>query len=577
MDKPPSAGPSSDSLPSEVKLLKDVISCRTCDFFWQAGSRYDPFPGFNWTEDYPQAMQDFSGYPDDAEYWADGLSMPPSIHPPTVLEGCRKAPIMTVGLNPKLHAQLVNPAAGAWCYPQFYDEEGQVQANRYAYYHRYKTIYQESFDLDFMRNNLQEAGKFTADRDGWLLSAERVVPDEGSQLRQIKIKFLYDRDDTAREFTLEWQDGEHYILFFWPNSEIIPTGVPQFRAGEILAGKIDLQQQKPAKISRDLNGYYERMLPILDELTFMAGMKLKGAKLKIGEDVCQIDMISCASPGWGVKYDLKGETAATVEQNCISMHRDKGWTIKQYLQTQPAVLIFVSLHALALFHRSMHRSFPRDFNERFFTGPGELKPGLNAFRLLRACNENPWFINIDEEIDGQKLHFSSRLLVVPHFSTQENYLPQVRFPLAEEGSTDPYQSYKKRHPYAAQLLESGQPLYPVVMKRVNPHKNGTAVWLLGMDDPIQSILGTQAWGDLIDSPWYVDPNRMAAEVLMQELNAENLHFNHASGHLERNQGGCSFCDNALWKFPGGCTYNQGQEASLSASHLQELAKRLIGG
>jgi hypothetical protein len=50
------------------------------------------------------------------------------------MDGCRKAPIMTIGINPNLTAFAPGRAGASWCYPDFSDASGGDAATKYAYY-----------------------------------------------------------------------------------------------------------------------------------------------------------------------------------------------------------------------------------------------------------------------------------------------------------------------------------------------------------------------------------------------------------------------------------------------------------
>lgn len=585
MENPPSNDTSPPPIPLEVQLVNQTISCQICPYFWEAPSMYGPFPGFNWKEDYPAEMRSFSGFPGEATDWMEGMSQAPAIHRPEVMDGCRKAPIMTIGINPNLTAYQLNSAAAAWAYPQFRDREGNLQYNRYAYYFRYKTFYQVSLDLNFVRDNLKSEGLFHAEKSGWLLSAKRAGFEGNVNQRQITLEVLYDNDDRARTYTFEWSDAEHYVVLFDPHSVISPTDSPQFEAGAVIAGKIDLSTPQETRLKRDLTGYYERMVPILQTLTYLGGTQLRGAQLSVGEDVAQMNMVACASPAWNAKYNIEGQNLNAITTNCVSNAHDKAFVIKQLIQTRPPVLMIVSISSLLMFHKYLGRYFPDEFNARFFTESGELLSGIDDFTLLRATCENEWFLDIQQRVstaDGHEdYELRSRILVVPHFSYANNYMPQVRFPNATEaGSTiNEWENYKAQFPHAAQILETGEPLFPVILPRLHEGYDGqsTNVWLLGEEDPIHNMLDQEAWETLIDSEWYIHPNRMIAKTLLDELDAGRLAYNAETGHLERGQGGCKFCDNARWKFPEGCLYNKTTEKVFSNAVLLAVVKEVLWG
>ena len=91
--------------PIEVALVFNVRPCGTCDFFWPedpAHQPYGPFPVFDFQSNTPEG-----GPPKDSpkDYpWMKVTTREPSFPNGEVMDGCRKAPIMTIGINPNLTA-----------------------------------------------------------------------------------------------------------------------------------------------------------------------------------------------------------------------------------------------------------------------------------------------------------------------------------------------------------------------------------------------------------------------------------------------------------------------------------------
>ena len=104
---PPPATTAGD--PLEVKLVFDLKTCRTCTFFWpQKGAQpYGPYPAYDFLQNYPKEKKapskDAFSYP-----WVDAITADPGFPEPEVVDGCRKAPIMTIGINPNLTAFLMS-------------------------------------------------------------------------------------------------------------------------------------------------------------------------------------------------------------------------------------------------------------------------------------------------------------------------------------------------------------------------------------------------------------------------------------------------------------------------------------
>src|SRR6478672_10545373 len=104
-DQPLSATqPSTD--PLEVALVYSVRSCRSCSFFWPAAGQpqtYGPYPAFDLPTNAPDVMDPPPPGPPSFP-WLQTTTRPPAFPDPEVIDGCRKAPIMTIGINPNLTA-----------------------------------------------------------------------------------------------------------------------------------------------------------------------------------------------------------------------------------------------------------------------------------------------------------------------------------------------------------------------------------------------------------------------------------------------------------------------------------------
>jgi hypothetical protein len=82
------------------------------------------------------------------------------------MDGCRKAPIMTIGINPNLTAFAPGRTGAAWCYPSFSSADSSDTWTKYAYYYRYRSVYQEHFDLKFIEPFLLPEGSIRAAKAG---------------------------------------------------------------------------------------------------------------------------------------------------------------------------------------------------------------------------------------------------------------------------------------------------------------------------------------------------------------------------------------------------------------------------
>src|SRR5438045_2302110 len=102
-DPPRERTPVSTSDPLEVELATNLRSCGSCSFFWpedEMAQVYGPYTAYEFDTNYPQVTP----APADNKQFkiADVTTRSPRFPDPAVLGGCRKAPIMTLGINPNL-------------------------------------------------------------------------------------------------------------------------------------------------------------------------------------------------------------------------------------------------------------------------------------------------------------------------------------------------------------------------------------------------------------------------------------------------------------------------------------------
>ncbi len=144
----------------EVKLAREVRSCRTCNYFWPTGGKpqpYGPYPCYDFNSNTPPGAQppDQSGEKFPKPFpWLEATSVESGFPKPEIMDGCRKAPIMTIGINPNLTAFTPGQQGASWCYPEFTSQNNTDEWTKYAYYYRYRTVYQECLDFDFIKKYL---------------------------------------------------------------------------------------------------------------------------------------------------------------------------------------------------------------------------------------------------------------------------------------------------------------------------------------------------------------------------------------------------------------------------------------
>jgi len=402
--------------PLEVKLAFQTIACRTCHFFWPAAGGaqpYGPYSTFDFEENYPVQAQPAAG--GQSFSWAAGLTAEPGFPQPEIMDGCRKAPIMTIGINPNLTSFFPGPTGASWCYPGFQSLGSSDPSVKYAYYYRYRSVYQEHFDNDpqFIAPYLQKTDAIVATADGkmGLIKVSGLEPP-------IEVTIDYTGQSAPVITKLNWAPGTPpYVILFSTGSD--------FEKGDILAAKLDVMAGVPVNVERQVVGYYEQFVPVLDYFNaFLQSKGINGAAARMGEDVCQLDMVACASPHWTPAF-LGGTVAAENEviTNCVT---DNAWVIKQLVQTKPAVLYIVGESSFDMF---------RDNLGNFIQGNQSLDtiPADGAFTLLRQTTDpaNPVTLQYQYSAGGNTYSLSTRLVISPHFSFNYNFVPQFRFSPAD--------------------------------------------------------------------------------------------------------------------------------------------------
>ncbi|HEU5109252.1 MAG TPA: hypothetical protein VFT95_11975, partial [Micromonosporaceae bacterium] len=308
--------------PLEVGLALEVRRCRACTYFWPTSGPqpYGPFPTFDLLVN-DTGPTDPAG--DVASFeWQAGITRAPGFPDPEVMDGCRKAPIMTIGINPNLTAFAPGPTGAQWTYPSFSSEGGTDEWAKYASYYRYRSIYQERFDLAAITPYLLPDGQVRAERAGVLVSADRPTDAPSFTLR-----VRYDGDTADTAVALHGvAGGPRWVVLVPPHG--------RFDAGDLIASELDVPAGQPMRVYRQRVGYYHQFSPVLAGFeAYLRQRGYTGRPLMMGEDVGQLDMVACASPHWNPGF--LGGTAASEQRvidNCVTAN---AWALKQLVQTNP--------------------------------------------------------------------------------------------------------------------------------------------------------------------------------------------------------------------------------------------------
>jgi hypothetical protein len=558
-DVPPA--PDLTGAPLEVALVGSVRACRTCTFFWPTGGApqpYGPYPRFD--VPFAELTQPDPGSDQVSFPWRVGTTGPAGFPMPEVMDGCRKAPIMTIGINPNLTAFAPGPTGAAWAYPHFTGDGQADEWAKYAAYYRYRSIYQERFDPAFVRPYLAADGRVTAPRDGELLSADRPTDSPSFTL-----SVRYDGDSAPTPIPLAGTPGgPRWVVLVAPHA--------RFAAGDLIAAKLDVPPGLRTELYRERESYYYQFVPVLGGFDhYLRQQGYTGRPLRMGEDVGQLDMVACASPHW--RPDFLGGSRDSEQQivdNCVSHH---AWALKQLVQTRPAVLYLVGESSYDMFRDAFGDLLHRD-------PPLDERPADGAFTLLRQTTDpaRPCYVEIKADVDGKPYQLRTRLVVTPHFSYDTNFVPQVRL------SPDGWEHLQQRDPACAWALTTDPDITVVAPEQAGDFTafrlGGTAA---GPGDAAAKLAAlttrfpTSA-GQLRDG--FYDPHALMGAVLVDLYQQRELGFAPVrpdTGQvLTRTEGSCQFCVNKWWRFPEGCPYDKPDEPAPAPGHLARVAAAALG-
>jgi hypothetical protein len=513
--------------PIEVGLVEKVKACRTCKWFWQGTKPYGPYPSFDWTTDFPPEVvrneKQSSGYM-APQPWLSAKLIGSGFQDPGVMHGCRKAPIMTIGINPNMTAWFPYSSSAAWIYPGFTSEA------RYAYYYRHFTLYQESLSLDYLRTHLSPAPeeRLLAEDEGYITGSTR----ENSH-NYLELTVQYVGRPTATTYDIAWAPEARWVVVQNNGSE--GDTRTWFKKGDVLAGRFDPPTEGTAEIYENAAGYYQRMLPVLER--FKKLTNLEGANLTIGEDVAQHDMVGCASPGWQSKFDMPMDRVAA---NCVSDH---GWMVAQFVQSQPAFVILVSTSALAMF-RSVFAPFMT------------MSTHGDVYQLMRETCARPTYVTIDLG----PVKFRSRVIVSPHFSYKDGFDAGARL------SDTAWKAFSSDYRGDAELLVEAGSVRPSPSAAPGPY-------LVTLTDDLRARL-TVAGQAVLDG-YEIDPFQLMAQAMADEYKAGTITFDAKTGHLTRGSGPCRYCVNDKWQFPEGCPYGKPEEPEVPPGQLQAAVDAIL--
>ena len=549
-DPPRQKKPNPSTDPLEIQLVYNVRPCGTCDFFWPddpTQQPYGPYPVYDFDANTPKENLPPGG--NGPFVWLQGTTRTPTFPDAEVMDGCRKAPIMTIGINPNLTAFASGTTGASWCYPSFSSDSDTDSWTKYAYYYRYRSVYQEHFDLEFTKKYLLAADRIKAEKPGTMLYVARTT-----DAPSFDIRVQYDGDPNPTAIHLAGNLGE-------PRYVVLVNAGDKFSAGDVLAARLAVPSGQKADVWDQPIGYYQQIVPVLD--IFQDYLKKKGhadAHLQVGEDVGQLDMVACASPHWGPDW-LGGTNSSvnTVISNCVQKN---AWAMKQMIQTRPAILFLVGQASWDMFQDA--------YGHLIKANPPLPKiPDDGPYTLMRQTVQNDCRLEFKTKIDGKKYSLSTRLVITPHFSYDENFLPQFRL------SPDALNAFMTAYPEASTFLHTD--------KRMQYEKPQGSFAGFAIIEDKEAVLAeikkkfAPAYKQLMAA--YYDPHQMMADVLSAMFKKGELSYTKGKhgqpGFLSRSDGPCTFCVNDHWTFPKGCPYDKPAEKQYPIGFLEKVAEQMM--
>lgn len=490
-------------LAPEVSLVWEVMTClglRTtydrsdspCHWF---NDHYGPYQAYASCEVGTAEIRT------DKESSFPALSKGKRYNVPEIMSGCRKAPIMSIGINPNLTAYQHGINGATWCYPYFDD------ITAYAKHFRYRTVNQERFQLDFIRAHLRSETHTVAKADG------KIV---GMSIKNDVLALNFEYKDGETE-TIRLPD-DRVLLFDTRDAYGSGESRNVFKKGDIIAGLLSLPEEVATEVCREPVGYYQRFQKMIETFKSIGDEALQNSQVRLGEDASMGDMVTCASPGWNAYFP--DATRQGIVEECV---KNRQHFRKQVIQSRPAVIVFSGEAAL------------RMFMEAF---PVEIMPKIDesqtTYERLKACWEHPCWLNF---VDGEA-SFRSRIVFSPHFSYPDSFDAGCRL------SINDWDTFEKKYQDDAEIVKDHKEMtYSGMLVAINPD-----------EEPYKTNLSTNGRSYL--SSRYIDPIDTIAKVMLQEYEEKRLQLDKAGEHLARTDGPCRFCKNELFQIEQGCLYNK---------------------
>jgi hypothetical protein len=269
-------------------------------------------------------------------------------------------------------------------------------------------------------------------------------------------------------------------------------------------------------------------------------------------------MVACASPHWGPEW-LGGtsQSVNTIISNCV--HKN-AWALKQLVQTQPAILYLVGQASWNMFRHSFGKLIRSETSLPAFPEDG-------PYTLLKLTTEKESRLEFSMKEGGEEYSISTRLVITPHFSYSENFVPQYRM------NAQALAAFEKKHPEAASFLQ-----HDPRVRIQKPVGGFVAIGLIKDAATVRAELDRTYKASAALDPFFYDPHGMMAGILEKMFGNELTYTNSkggAPGYLSRSSGPCSFCVNEHWKFPKGCPYGKPDVKKYTKGFLDRVAAAMV--
>lgn len=520
--------PLAPEAPPEVRLMQDVRACRECDIF----SRTSPYGPFLRVRRSPPAPGDD---PENAAVREMAMICDFGQSEPAALYGCRKAPVMLIGINPNLPNHFIIPRttadlehwrSGSYRVLRFHPTDADyAKACRHAPEAPLE-IADEAALEDLLRSDLT---MLVAPQNGRIVGSDEGPEGSQREPERRHARLLLEMADGTRS-AYEWPPKQNEI---WGSEENLAIVRGRFAAGEVVSGFID--RSVIGREVRVRTGREDRYYGNAKRLLAAVGTHLN-ASLVLGEDMSLHDVVACASPGWDAKWKLP---LSSITANCVGKNR---WLHRQIEQSDPKVLLITSRTALGLFADSALGRLSTPLSQLPEKGGG--REGL----FFRVATEGLWW---EREVAGVLVR--TRIVLAPHLSYNDNLIPHSYF------TQEKWLEFQGINPDAADWLSA--------QVRAESNRPVVVPVVFGEGDVMVCLDSNQLWTALSERypdaeaalrALWIDPLNLISGAIASELTRLGVGQT-AGARLTRNAGPCTFCRNRWWTIGDGCDYGKPSE------------------